>query len=51
MVALQLGWQDAEALEMQRSYMVQSPRRGCMKLNIGFQSFFGLARILDNSLF
>ena len=40
-----MGWQAANHLEMQRSYMIKSPRRNVMKLNIVFQSALGLTRI------
>jgi hypothetical protein len=48
MMALQLGCQSADALEMRNAYMVQSPRRGTMKFIIGCQSALGLARINYN---
>jgi hypothetical protein len=43
MAALQMGWHSSDRLEMQKAYMIKSPKKGLMKVVIGFQSFLGLA--------
>lgn len=43
MFALQMDWHSSDKLEMQKSYMIQSPHKGLMKAVIAFQSFLGLA--------
>ena len=40
--ALSMDYQNPDKLEMQKACSEQSPRRGCMKLIIAFQSFLGL---------
>ena len=42
MDALHLGWHRVDHLEMQKAYMVQSPRRRDMKFVIACQSALGL---------